>query len=78
MSTIDRIMRLAEVEKAVGLKKSAIYNRIDPKHKHYDPDFPIPIKLGSNASGWLESDVQAWIMKKAGRVAANDSHPQAA
>lgn len=69
---IDRIIRLPDVEKAVGLKKSAIYKLIKTG------DFPAQIKLGKHASGWSESDVQAWIRKKAGREPANDEQPRAA
>jgi prophage regulatory protein len=56
----DRLIRIPEVENRVGLKKSAIYQRLDPKHRNYDPAFPKPIKLGS-ATVWPESEVQAWI-----------------
>lgn len=72
MSSNDKIIRLPQVMDAVGLKKTAIYDLIKVG------DFPAPIKLGSRASGWLESAVQTWIQKKAGREPANDSHPQAA
>lgn len=78
MEKTDRIIRLPDVEKAVGLKRSAIYQRINPKHKNFDPDFPAPIKLGKHASGWLESGIQTWIRKKAGLEPANDGQPQAA
>ncbi|AEV24591.1 putative transcriptional regulator [Azospira oryzae PS] len=72
MSPNDRIIRLPDVEKAVGLKKSAIYKLIKAG------EFPHQLKLGKHASGWLEADVQAWIRKKAGRESANDEQPQAA
>lgn len=72
MDANDRIIRLPEVLEKVGLKKSAVYKLIK------DGDFPKQVKLGKHASGWIEADVQAWIMKRAGREAANDSHPQAA
>ena len=72
MSPNDKIIRLPQVEEAVGLKKSAIYKLIKAG------DFPAQIKLGKHASGWLESAVQTWIQKKAGREPANDSQPQAA
>jgi prophage regulatory protein len=55
------IIRLPQVEESVGLKKSAIYKLIKAG------DFPSQIKLGKRASGWLESAVQTWIQKKAGR-----------
>lgn len=72
MDANDRIIRLPEVLKKIGLKKSAVYNMIKAG------EFPAQIKLGKHASGWLEADVQNWILKRAGRVAANDDHPQAA
>lgn len=72
MNANDKIIRLPEVLDKVGLKKSAVYKLIK------EGDFPAQIKLGKHASGWLESDVQVWIMKRAGRYAANDDQPQAA
>jgi prophage regulatory protein len=61
----DRIIRLPEVMGMVGMKKTAIYNRIK------DGTFPVPLKIG-RMSGWLESDVQQWIAAVAeGQVAAS-------
>jgi prophage regulatory protein len=76
--TKERIIRLPEVEASVGIKKTAIYQKIDPKHKNYDPDFPKPIKIGKSAVGWLESAIQAYIRKKAGIEPANDGQQVAA
>jgi len=72
VSQTDKILRLPQVLDKVGLKKSAIYNRIKAGQ------FPPPIKLGTHASGWLESDVQNWILKQAGRMADKEEHPLAA
>lgn len=72
MSPNDKIIRLPEVKTSVGLSTATIYRLIKAG------DFPAPIKLGKHASGWLESAVQTWIQKKAGREPANDSQPQAA
>lgn len=72
MSPNDKIIRLPEVKATVSLSTATIYRLIKAG------DFPAPIKLGKHASGWLESAVQTWIQKKAGREPANDSHPQAA
>lgn len=73
MDANEKIIRLPQVVAAVGLKKSAIYKKIKLG------EFPAPIKLGAHASGWLESDVQQWIRKTAGRLpAGNDHHPLAA
>jgi prophage regulatory protein len=50
----QRIIRLPQVRDLVGLGKSAIYGKIKAG------DFPKPVKLG-RVSGWVESEVQAWI-----------------
>jgi prophage regulatory protein len=50
----QRIIRLPEVRELVGLGKTAIYDKIKTG------EFPKPLKLG-RVSGWVESDVQAWI-----------------
>lgn len=72
MSPNDKIIRLRQVMEQTGMKKTTIYEKIK---KH---EFPEPIRLGSNFSGWLESDVQAWIRKVSGRDPANDDQPRAA
>lgn len=63
MNNEAKILRLPQVIERVGLKKTAIYNMIAMG------EFPKQVKLSSHASGWLESDIQTWIMKRAGRVA---------
>lgn len=51
-ANIDAVMKLGDVERVTGRKKSAIYA---------DPSFPRPIRLGSRSVGWLSSEVAAWI-----------------
>lgn len=58
----DPILRIVEVEKSVGLKKSTIYALIQKK------EFPSPIKLGSRSSGFLLSEINQW---KQERIAAS-------
>ena len=53
----QRIIRLPEVRNLVGLGRTAIYGKIKIG------DFPKPVKLG-RVSGWVESEVQAWINSK--------------
>jgi prophage regulatory protein len=50
-----KIIRLPEVKQKVGLGKSVIYDKIKKG------EFPKQIKLGTRASGWLESEVNDWI-----------------
>jgi prophage regulatory protein len=51
----ERILRFAELSKKVGLGRTAIYAAIDAG------TFPRPVKLTERASGWRESEVDAWI-----------------
>jgi prophage regulatory protein len=51
-----RILRLKQVAEMVGLGRSSIYRKIQ------EGTFPSPIKLGgARASGWLSTEVVAWI-----------------
>lgn len=60
------ILRRRQLEAKIGIKRTAIYDRLNPKSKSYDPSFPKPIKLGSGNGrhatvGWLEGEVDAWL-----------------
>lgn len=73
MNINERIIRMPEVMRMVGLSSATIYRRIKAG------EFPGPVKLGKHASGWLLSAVQGWIQKQAGLEPANDEqHQQAA
>jgi prophage regulatory protein len=56
-----RVMRLRQVQDRIGLGRSTIYDRMDPKSTRYDDTFPKPVKLGCSAIGWIESDICRWI-----------------
>lgn len=51
------LMRLPDVEKTTGLKKSAIYARIK------EGSFPGPVRLGAKAVAWRFDEIQQWIDK---------------
>lgn len=61
-----RLLRLPEVEAAVGLKKSAIYDHIKKGQ------FPAPVKTGGGQiNAWASDEIQAYIERlKAAREAA--------
>jgi len=50
------ILRLKQVEQRSGLKRSSIYQKIS------ENDFPEQVKLGARAVGWIESEIDAWIV----------------
>jgi prophage regulatory protein len=58
LSGAGRIVRLPEVLRRVGLRRSSLYRQISLGM------FPRPIRLGLRASGWLEAEVDDWINER--------------
>jgi prophage regulatory protein len=58
------ILRRRDLEARLRLSRSTLYEKINPKSPRYDPTFPKPFRLGSGAAavGWLESEVEAWVI----------------
>lgn len=52
---MESLMRLPEVERRTGLKRSAIYKRID------SGEFPAPVKITNKTVAWPASEVSRWI-----------------
>lgn len=68
LKTALAIIRRKQLEARTGLSRAAIYDRLNPKHSSYDPDFPRPISLGAPGMrnppvGWLAHEVDAWIAR---------------
>lgn len=62
-----RLLRRQQVESITGLKRSSIYNRLNPRSKQYDASFPRPITLSSTKKGsvaWVVEEVYAWVSSK--------------
>ena len=55
------ILRLKQLERKIGLKRSSIYEKSNPKSNRFDPSFPVMVQLGERAVGWYESDVDEWL-----------------
>jgi prophage regulatory protein len=53
----ERLLRIAEVSRRVGLGKSMIYELIAKER------FPAPYKISACASRWSEQEIVAWIDK---------------
>lgn len=56
-TTIERILRLPEVEAICGIKCSSI-RRLEMAGK-----FPRRVKIGPRSIGWKESEVREWQAK---------------
>ena len=58
LSSDERLLRLSEVHKRVGISKSQIYNLMNAGK------FPKPIKLTEKIIAWPESVIDEWIEEK--------------
>lgn len=56
-----RLLRLPEVMARVGLKRSAIYQRMS------EGRFPKSRSLGPKCAVWVEAEIDAWIDEVAAR-----------
>jgi prophage regulatory protein len=69
-----RILRRRELESRVGLKHTAIYEQMRAGRFPR----PIPLGVGGQAVGWLESEIDDWIAQRvAERDARSDGNGQA-
>lgn len=57
---VMRIIRLSEVLLFTGLARSTVYRYIEKGI------FPKPVSLGDRAVGWVDEEVQAWVMDRVG------------
>ena len=53
-----KIIRLKAVIDATGLARSTVYKYVA------QGSFPKPISLGDRCVGWLEGEVQDWILAR--------------
>ena len=60
------ILRLPAVKERTGLSRSTIYLRMTNK------EFPLPISLGGRSVGWLEQDIDEWIVTRIEESRIND------
>ena len=56
--TPSRILRLPEVIERTGLSRSEIYRQMA------DRAFPRSIRLTQRGVGWLEHEVEDWILRR--------------
>ncbi|WP_261436634.1 helix-turn-helix transcriptional regulator [Serratia proteamaculans] len=59
-----RILRMAELTTLLGISRSSIYEKLNPKSRYYDADFPKPIRLGAASVGWRSTSVDEWIASR--------------
>lgn len=65
MSDNLKILRPKEVIQKLGISKSTFYDWQNKKSKRYRDDFPKSISIGANSVGYLESEINMFILNMA-------------
>lgn len=71
------VLRMREVEQRIGLKRSSIYERMNPNSRYYDRSFPRPISLSGAAAaasdesrptggaiGFHQEEIDRWLAER--------------
>lgn len=53
-----KILRLTQVKEMTGLSRSTIYSKIK------NDEFPKQINLGPRIVGWLEEEIEQWLITR--------------
>ena len=67
------IIRPKQTAAMFGVSLSTIWNWNNPKHRQHRPDFPRPVKISANATGWLKSELDDYIAKLAAEREEKDA-----
>ena len=54
----NTVLRVNDTARVMGVSRATIWNWVNPKSRHHRPDFPKPIKLSENITGWLSSEIE--------------------
>ncbi|HCM9194254.1 MULTISPECIES: helix-turn-helix transcriptional regulator [Enterobacteriaceae] len=63
ISTV-KVLRLPAVVSKLGIARSTIYDWLNAKSPRHDPAFPKPYPLGKQSVGWLESELDDWVLQR--------------
>ena len=61
-----------QVDMLLGISKSSRYSWQDQKSPQYDPTWPLPVRLSARSTGYLVSEIEAWLASRP-RTRANIS-----
>ncbi|HHP8539285.1 TPA: helix-turn-helix transcriptional regulator, partial [Klebsiella pneumoniae] len=59
-----RILRMTELTAILGISRSSIYEKLNPKSRYYDAEFPKPVRLGAASVGWRSTAIDEWIASR--------------
>ncbi len=64
ISPTVKILRMPAVTIKTGIARSTIYDWLNPKSNRYDETFPKPRRLGQQSVGWLEAELDEWLLAR--------------
>ena len=64
---MNTVLRVNDTARVMGVSRATIWNWANPKSRHHRPDFPKPIKLAENITGWLSSEIEEYLDKLAAK-----------
>lgn len=72
-----RILRMKGLVAKTNRSKSALYDLQNQRSPRFDPTFPQPLRLGPRTVGWLEHEVDEWLLNRQRNVSvsATDERP---
>ncbi|HEM8302866.1 helix-turn-helix transcriptional regulator [Providencia stuartii] len=59
-----KILRLPAVLQQIGVARSTLYDWMNPHSPRYDPTFPKQKRLGRQSVGWIESEINNWLLSR--------------
>ncbi|MEA5206380.1 MULTISPECIES: AlpA family phage regulatory protein [Enterobacter] len=59
-----KILRMRAVTAKLGIARSTIYDWLNPKSNRYDATFPKQRRLGKQSVGWLETELDQWLLTR--------------
>ncbi|TGC57581.1 hypothetical protein C9E92_00700 [Salmonella enterica subsp. enterica serovar Wilhelmsburg] len=59
-----KMLRLPAVILKTGIARATIYDWLNPKSPRYDPTFPRRRLLGKQSVGWIESEIDEWLLQR--------------
>lgn len=58
------ILRIRAVAKKLGISVSKLYDMINPNSPRFRDDFPRRVRIGANAVGFIEQEVDSWLLSQ--------------
>lgn len=64
MTTGIKILRCKDLIIKLGCSRSSFYDWLNPSSPRFDESFPKAIRLGANSVGWLEHEIDQWLLSR--------------